>query len=606
MVSWALLAEHFAALAILWAFTMLAGFALLPLLRARLGLAGVPLFGVVYWTCALYLLPFQGGLDIAAGLALVLAGVQTARWVREGAGRPIWTRPSWSMAILLVGSLPYTTTLFFHYVPFGMDGSMHATAAAAIGRAGGLPDSHAPYLPELALPPMNLGLPAVAGVAMRFGGEPAAVMLAAHHLTFTLLILATYLLLRTWIGRTPAALIAVASTWMARGTQASLGWGGFPTVMSVAVGLLAARLLLEQSRSANWRTALVTGASIAAIPLIHGVGGGTWLYCVAPWVALATFLTARDRWATVRGFALSGATAASVLLAYRAAGMPDVTADDLEWTRQWQRQAAPLGENVLVGAIDFIRKDSGSVIVLAGWAALGVLALRRQWLAAGLLAAAWLTLTLVVANGQWWILPASFLLYPERAIYWAAPMSAVGLALVWRSIYVPSSPPAFGFAIPVRRTFLSVRAWTDRNVRPTSRKVFFAACVVAVLGCAGYFQNQFYQKIVREEFVNVDGWQALVWAREHLNPSHDFVQAPYNSTGSFLPAVASIGCTGSHHHHFNLRQAQAVYAARTATHVLLDHRLAPQTETPAGTVVFRNPSITIIELSKHGSKRENP
>src|SRR5207249_609254 len=141
-------------------------------------------------------------------------------------------RFSWSTLILVLGSLPYVTTLLFHYVPFGMDGSMHTTAAVLIARSGGLPDSYAPFAPDLVFPPLNLGLPTVAGIAIRWGGEPAAVMLACHHLTFTLLILATYLLLRSWIACTPAALLAVVSVWCARASQASLEWGGFPTVLS--------------------------------------------------------------------------------------------------------------------------------------------------------------------------------------------------------------------------------------------------------------------------------------------------------------------------------------------------------------------------------------
>src|SRR5207244_3900530 len=144
--------------------------------------------------------------------------------------------------------------------------------------------------------------------------------LACHHLTFTLLIVATHLLLRSWIARTPAALLAVVSVWTARSTQASLEWGGYPTVLSVAVGLFAACLLWQQMRSTSWRLSMATGASIAAIPLIHGVGAGTWLYCVGPWIVLAAFLQARDRKAMLRGLAASAMIAAAFLVVYRTAG----------------------------------------------------------------------------------------------------------------------------------------------------------------------------------------------------------------------------------------------------------------------------------------------
>jgi hypothetical protein len=545
------------------------------MLRLRVGFAGVPLAGVVYWTLALYLVPFAGGLDIAALGVAVLGTIHLTRWWRNGATRPAWTRVSWVTLILVVGCLPYLTTLTYHYVPIGMDASMHATAATLIARHGGLPATYAPHLPDLTFPPMNLGLPTIAGVAIRWGGETAAVMLACHHLTFTLLILATYALLRTWLHRTPAALLAVASVWMARGSQASLGWGGFPTVLSVAVGLFAARLIVLQARATGWRASVATGAAVAAIPLVHGVGGGTWLYCIGPWATLAAFLQTRGRIATLRSLALTGVTAALLLMAYRFAGTVDVQADAYTWTQNWQSESAVLHDPVWLSAFDYVRKDAGSVIVLVGWLACGVLAVRRQWTAAGILAAAWLMLVMIVANSRFWILPASFLLYPERVLYWAAPISAVALGLAWR-------------------------AWPTRQRMP---QLPAAAVGIGLLGLAGYFQNQFYQKIVREDCVTADGWDALVWARGHLRPEHDFVQTPYNSTGSYLPAVARVGCTGAHHHHFIAKQVSAACERRTITHVLVDQS-RPPVAVPPGDVVFRNRTITIVQLesSSRGSQ----
>src|SRR6516162_2722180 len=120
LVSWSILWEHAAALALVWSAVALAGFALLPILRLRVGLVGVPLIGVVYWTLALYLLPFHGGLDIALAVIAVLAAVHCARLWRHQSWR---IRPAASTFLLVLGSLPYLTTLLYHYVPFGMDGS---------------------------------------------------------------------------------------------------------------------------------------------------------------------------------------------------------------------------------------------------------------------------------------------------------------------------------------------------------------------------------------------------------------------------------------------------------------------------------------------------
>lgn len=576
LVAWSVFWQHALALVLVWASVATAGYALLRSLRVGLGIVCAPLLGVVYWTLALYLLPFAGGLDVAAGLLIPLICVDVLRYWRQGWWMPAWRRFSWGTLILLIGSLPYTTTLWFHYLPSGMDGSMHATAATLIARSGGLPANHAPFAPDVPFPPVNLGLPAVAAVAIRCGGEAAAVLLATHHLTFTCLILATYVLLRGWTSRIPAAVLAVASVWLARASQASLGWGGFPNVLSVAVGILAARLLLQHARSCSWRLSLTAGAAVAAIPLIHGVGAGTWIYCAGIWIILATLCSARSAGLATRGLAFCGLWAGVFLLAYRLSGNLDVKPSDMAMTREFVQKNAPREEDwhAWTSSLDFVRKNSGSVIVLAGWGACLALAFRRQWKAVLILGAAWLALTTAVANSRWYVLPASFLLYPDRVIYWSAPLSAVGLALAWKT-----SPASWRQA-----------PWP-------------VVTALGLLGMAAYFQSQFYQKIVREEYVDADRWEALVWARGHLDPRRHFVNAPYNTSGAYLPAVAMIGCTGAHHHHFVARQVQEMHAHRACTHRFAENASSEETFSE-GKIVFRNHTITIVEMSEQTGRTD--
>jgi len=564
LVSWTILGEHGLALALICGCVSLPGLALLAILRLNVSWATAPLLGIVYWTVSLYLLPFAHGLDVAIALSIVL--VLAGTWIE---GLPSRHESSWTTLTLLLGSLPYASTLLFHYVPFGMDGSMHTTAATLIARAGGLPTTHAPFADDVPFPPMNLGLPTVAAVAIRLGADPASAMLACHHLTFTSLILASYVLLTCWTDRATSALLSVATVWMARASQASLEWGGFPTVLSIAVGLLAGRLLFKHADGANWRLSLATGAAVMSIPLVHGIGGGTWLYCVAPWITAATMMRSRAKAATVRGLFLTVVVAAVILMMYRSAGLMDVTSHDLNWTHDWQRRAAPLSDPIVLGAFEYVRKDAGSMLVVAGWIACGMLAVQRQWLSAMLVSGAWLTLAIVVANSQWWVLPASFLLYPERTIYWVGPLSAVGLALAWRAVPTFVNPP----------------------------KVVGISLAIGMLILAGYCHNQYYQRIVRSDFINEDRWEALAWAKQNLRPGRDFVHAPYGSTGAFLPGLAHVGCTGAHHHHFVARAVEASMSRRKATHMLVDRSHAPDQDIPRGRIVFSKGSILIVAVA---------
>ncbi len=573
MVSWDTLGAHGIALLLIWSAVLLPGLALLPYLRVGIGLAGAPVLGFIYWTISLYLLPFAHGLDIATGFVVVLALWQIARTWPPKWKALAWRRPSWATVILFIGCIPFTTTLLVHYLPFG-DASMYMTHSVLIANAGGLPSDYFPFMPDVPLPSVNMAMPAVCGIAIRWGGDAAGVMLAAQHLTFTCLILATYVLLRRWTPRTSAAVLAVFSVCLARASQASICWGGFPNVMSIAVGVLAARLLLQQSRSSSWRLSLATGACVAALPLVHGIGAVSWLYCVGTWVVIATIARARSQVVTWRGLLISGCFAAAFLGVYRSAATLEVQAFDIDLTKE-QVQNFPLvwqPGNAWLLALDYVRKDSGSVIVLAGWGACLLLAVRRQWLAALLLTCAWLTLTTLVANSRWYVLPGSFLLYPDRVIYWSAPLSAIGLALAWRSTSLP---------------------WR--------RSVWAGTLAFCVLLMACYFQNNFYQKGVREEFVSRDDWEALQWAKQNLHPRKHFVQTLGNSTGSYLPSIAMVGCNGSQHHHFILRPLHEAIGKRVLTHRFVENVGRKDEANIEGKVLFQNRAVTIVELTK----REN-
>ena len=71
MVPAGLLFEHGKALLAVWGIVLLAGVPTCAVLRVRLGFPGFVLLGIVYWAVSLYVLCFDGGLNLALGLALV-------------------------------------------------------------------------------------------------------------------------------------------------------------------------------------------------------------------------------------------------------------------------------------------------------------------------------------------------------------------------------------------------------------------------------------------------------------------------------------------------------------------------------------------------------
>ncbi len=324
--------EHLKALALIWLVTSLTGAGFVDLLpapwRYREGWLAAPLLGVAYWSCALYVFPFPGGLYLA-GLLVCLMLYRISRAAVTG----FWPEGRhWLPAVVLVaGCVVYMTPLVTQYVPSGMDASMHATNARMIAAVAGLPMNYAPMAPEIDFVAANLGLPTVAAIVVLLGCTPVAATLAAQQLTFSCVVLGCYQLFRLGGTRMTAAVMAVATTWFARGIQGTYSWGGFPTVMGVVLGLVAARLLLDTIRRPLPGAIVPLGLCVAALPLVHGIAAATWLYVVGPLASIAGFLLTRRRMAAIRILAGAAVWATTLLGAYLFYGKPN--SRFLSWIR---------------------------------------------------------------------------------------------------------------------------------------------------------------------------------------------------------------------------------------------------------------------------------
>jgi hypothetical protein len=183
----------------------------------------------------------------------------------------------------------------------------------------------------------------------------------------------------------------------------------------------------------------------------------------------------------------------------------------------------------------------------------------------------------VLLNAHWWVLPFSLLLYPDRAVYWAAPLAAVAAALAFEA---------------ARGRFPAVAA---------PRLALAAAGLLVVLAFVQHV-NQ-YQKIVWNPAVGGDGWEALHWSAANLTAPDTFVRATYGSVGAFLPLSAGVPTDAWQVNHCAMDESKSALARRRPTHRLCVRGVDP--EPPGGTrVVFRNPSVTIVELEPGGGPRE--
>jgi hypothetical protein len=568
------LGNHLVALMLTWTCAWGTGLPLAWLLRLRVGFAGGAILGVAYWAAALYCLSFAGGLAIAAivaGLLLAATLCQPRAW---RALRQSLYGLSRADVVLGLGCAAYASIVATQFVPPGMDASMHTMAARLIAQEWGMPTTYAPFAPDLPFPPVTLGLPAFCGVVIRMGADPASAMLACEQLTFSAFLLGTYLVLRLWTTRMGAAFPALVAAWSARNAQETAGWGGFPTVMSMALGLLATRLLFDLARRPRAGTAVALGLLIGAMPLVHGAGAGSWLYCIAPVAGVVALLWSRRRSAALRHLLLAGGVCGIILAACVIGSRPVPSEPQREFMREWHRGFAPTGEGwaLALSAPNYVKTGAGSLSIYVGFLGALVLLIRGRFVPVIAAIAVTMLVSLVAANARYDALPGSFLLFPERVVYLAPPLAALMMALGWRAL--PSAlrgTPLVRWGVPL-----------------------------ALLGLTLPRQYNHFQRIAWTPMISADGWAALCWAREHLDPQHTYVAAPYNSTGSYLPSVAGIACSGWAMHYLCFRDELRAYDHRPPTHVFIELAAGGHVD-PGSTIVYQRGAIVLCELPQRVS-----
>ena len=523
-------------------------------IRARDGFATWPLLGIAYWAAMLYLLPFRGGLLLAglsAVLSLVISGVfRRKRLLRRRPKSRTQRRARRVSAVILgLGCAVYLTPLFNKHVPDGMDAARYIMNTRLIAAQAGLPETLAPFAPEIPFGAANHGLPAVAAIAVLGGATPAAATLACVPLAYTCLILATYLLIRLAASRTAAAIIAVSVCWLAKQTQQDLLWGGYTGVCTLALGALAARILIEALRGRQIRAAPAGGFCIGALPILHGCMAAGWLYIVAPVTTITGLLISRCRRKGLATLLMIMMVAGVIVSAYAATAWTTIDEATRQWiiTNELHDKFSPTGWQALLEAPRYLSRAAGTTLTLLFGISCAILtAGRSRRILAGI--AGVLTLNLLtIINAGYGFLPATLLLYPSRLREFPTIGAGLVVALAWRVL------PRHGV---IKR----------RLGPPLAGLLLF----VALLNHGRYYQSTASQPTLPE-----GAWHALNWCAENLNPSRDYVATVYGTAGAYLPGVAGIAATNWHAHIIDQSAtADQMRRTRPVTHIFLIEKSA--------------------------------
>ncbi|HUT04394.1 MAG TPA: hypothetical protein VM163_10940 [bacterium] len=306
--------------------------------------------------------------------------------------------------------------------PPGADPSMHTYNARLIIDSDSIPRTHRPLLPIDSFGEYPIGFSTLAACSSLMGGmEVQNSTLIWTGLTYVLLTFGLFLLLRVWFTQAISLVTAAAATSLARVPQDYCEWGGNPTVLSLALVLAAFAALFSLKQNHRLPDLFAQASLWAAALLIHAI----------PFLAAAYFLLAFGLCLLVRAVILRraqelkacAAQCAWVLLIalllvtpFLAGYSVNVSPKEIEWVKWWQRDADHVWHGSIHNCLWTIPLYVARVFRyhIVGFAVLGLFFSIFSWRRRMWIMLSSVVFLLLILNSQYWVLPFSYALYPER------------------------------------------------------------------------------------------------------------------------------------------------------------------------------------------------
>lgn len=524
----------------------------------RLGIAVATSWA--FWAALLWIVP--AGLWTEAVLAVVTAAalLEAARHRSSRAALPPHTppvprTPALLLFVLLLSIAFRVATAFHRPPPSTGDLTMHATMTELIRLADGLPSSHEPLLPIASFGQNSPGLHGMAALVARASGVPAdrAILLLG---TLALVVLALSLdrvlrALLPGVSRTARGLAAFGTLLVARSPQLFLGWGGLPTIASIALVFFVFAEALEGVGAFDPRRALRAGLVMAGAVLTHLLPVVAALYVAAP-ILLVLAMRRRSPAAFAHG-ALAVAFALALVARFIERTRLTPTSSTVEWAQGWIRgelSQAALPQRLALGRFGFSAETSAwlalpfywlvcvgllAATVLVGWT---LLRLRHPSPPFGIVVAVFALLVLLHCAALGEFLPYWMALYPSRVhLFLLVP---VGIAAAELFAWCETRPwRRRGAAIALAGIAL-VTTMSVRRAGPDGDKD------LGGLGLDAAARTLIDTMNAR---VGADDLTAFEWIREHT-PSDAVIANNEADCGQLLSARVHRKITFPHYQHF--------------------------------------------------------
>lgn len=487
--------------------------------------------------------------------------------------------------ILIAVCLIYFLPFWLLQIPPGADSSMHGYVTMLVLHYNGVPSSFEPIIPYENFSSYSAGWSFLCAYITLFKESN---LLAAFKimttLPYSLCVLALYFLLRQFYQKNIAVLGSTIPFLLIYVVQVSISWGGNTTVMSFAFCLFSLAILYKFFFQENVYLIVPACFSIAAIPLIHAIPAMVFIY-VAGLGMLFFFLFQPDRIkeTTKLGFMLVLVTT-GLLLPFLSKLETESSPELITMIKDWQQTMTHhkygdhLLENLWV-TFDRMKNRISDMPFVLSMISITFLLIRKKWKIIVLSISLYALLFLLFINSNYWFLPMSELLYPERVAFFML----FCISLLW-SEYLKES---------FEKPFFKIKG------------IPLLYIIIPVFSMLGIIQ--FHVKYLRNITSNPVSFnegilESFTWIKEHIS-SDGLIQVSYMDSGMWIPAFTKRSIVGGHMHfiHYTENCEEKLLACKKNKYLFLtkkdlEFELPIIKEKELGKVVFKNSEVEIVSL----------
>jgi len=438
-----------------------------------------------------------------------------------------------SRDIFLVGIFLFIIYLrlmpFFRLItPSGADMSMHTYITELIIKANGVPHNYYPILQIDRFDSFPVGFHTISALISILGDMPSyrsTFLLSC--LTYVFFSLFIFIFLKRYIRWEFAFLSSIAISFFTLNPQGFAFWGGNPSIFALDF-LILLIIFLDMIHYSKWFI-LFSGLAMASIFLTH-----TLIFVQSAYIFGISFFIyvilnkeyKNFKWTNYFLIILIFIFLSSPYLISIDKGI--TTTKTLDWIRNWVRNTSHVWHGSIhnfVWTIPlYIKSYVGISLYAIPFCLIGYILLFFMNRTIFYQYSAYLILcVLLILNAQYWILPFSYAIYPERV----AVMAVIPLSLF--------------FAITIESSFLLFKKGFNKKISLMMMVLMFLVFMILAI----YSGRNFSGMISSANSVSKEDFDAMMWIRNNTSPDA-IIKNNYGDSGLWIPAISFRTITNPH------------------------------------------------------------